>query len=214
MGQGFKNRYESTKFAAEVRVREAMAKGLKAIIIRPAVVVGDSRTGETDKFDGPYHAFNMVERLKYLPMRLPRLGPSDAEVNLVPIDYLVDATIALARHAEAEGQTFQISDPTPLKAVELYDMACALVSGRHAAGYSVPPILAEKALEVPAVRKWLKVPREVLVYFNHKAKYDCTNTLRVLADTAVKVPSVHDYFPTLHKFWQAHKDEPGFEPKA
>ena len=52
-GQGFLNHYESTKYAAELLVREAMEAGLPATIYRPGIVVGDSRTGETQKYDGP-----------------------------------------------------------------------------------------------------------------------------------------------------------------
>ena len=53
-GQEFLNHYESTKFEAEVLVRRAMKAGLPATIYRPGIVVGDSRTGETQKYDGPY----------------------------------------------------------------------------------------------------------------------------------------------------------------
>src|SRR4051795_377691 len=54
MGQAFKNHYESTKFQAEVWVRELMDR-VPTTILRPAIVVGDSQTGETEKFDGPYY---------------------------------------------------------------------------------------------------------------------------------------------------------------
>src|SRR5919204_4547404 len=59
LGQGFKNHYESTKFQAELWVREAMAR-VPTTIYRPAIVVGDSSTGETQKFDGPYFLLRVV----------------------------------------------------------------------------------------------------------------------------------------------------------
>ena len=60
VGQGFKNHYEETKFLAEV---EVVRSKLPATIYRPGVVVGDSRTGETAKFDGPYAVLRMMEKL-------------------------------------------------------------------------------------------------------------------------------------------------------
>ena len=60
VGQSFKNHYEETKFLAEVAVKES---GLPAAIYRPAIVVGDSKTGETAKFDGPYFALNAMSIL-------------------------------------------------------------------------------------------------------------------------------------------------------
>lgn len=52
-GQEFQNHYESTKYEAERLVRAAIADGLPVTIYRPGIVVGDSRTGETQKYDGP-----------------------------------------------------------------------------------------------------------------------------------------------------------------
>ena len=59
LGQAFKNHYESTKFQAEVWVRDAM-DDVPTTIYRPAIVVGDSRTGETQKFDGPYYMLRVI----------------------------------------------------------------------------------------------------------------------------------------------------------
>ncbi len=50
-GQVFLNHYESTKFEAEVLVRKATAGGLPTTVYRPGIVVGDSKTGETQKYD-------------------------------------------------------------------------------------------------------------------------------------------------------------------
>src|SRR3954468_5725238 len=62
LGQSFKNHYESTKFQAEVWVRQQMDR-IPTTITRPAIVVGDSRTGETQKFDGPYYVLRTVSAL-------------------------------------------------------------------------------------------------------------------------------------------------------
>jgi len=84
-------------------------------------------------------------------MRLPRLGPSDAQVNLVPIDYLVEATIALARNPGANGLTFQVVDPAALQASELYTLMCRMITGRPAADYAISPRLVERLLGLPSL---------------------------------------------------------------
>ena len=55
--------YHQTKFEAESLVRSE--PGLRYRIYRPAVVVGDSRTGEMDKVDGPYYFFPILARARH-----------------------------------------------------------------------------------------------------------------------------------------------------
>ena len=62
VGAPFNNFYEETKHLAEVEVRQRMAAGLPATIYRPAIVVGDSHTGETQKYDGPYFIMQWMLR--------------------------------------------------------------------------------------------------------------------------------------------------------
>src|SRR3954468_4186146 len=73
MGQGFKNHYESTKFQAELWVRSMMDK-VPTTIYRPAIVVGDSRTGETQKFDGPYYMLRTIAVSVHRHMPIPQFG--------------------------------------------------------------------------------------------------------------------------------------------
>jgi thioester reductase-like protein len=212
-GQSFKNHYESTKFAAEVAVRQAIDAGLPGVIIRPGIVVGDSRTGETDKFDGPYFGMQFVHSLKWLPIPLPRPGASKAEVNLVPIDYLVAATVALAHSKKALGGTYQVVDPAPMPAKELYTEICRLITGKPSMG-EVPPALLDATLSVKPISKLLGVPKEVLVYFNHPAKYDSARTLEMLEGTGVTCPDMHDYLPTLFRYWSEHRGAEGYQAKS
>ena len=81
MGQGFKNHYESTKFQAEVWVRQAMGR-VPITVYRPAIVVGDSRSGETLKFDGPYYALRVISRTTRMKQPIPRFGRSGAPFNV------------------------------------------------------------------------------------------------------------------------------------
>src|SRR5881275_1728208 len=101
-GQGFKNHYESTKFQAEVWVRELMDR-VPTTILRPAIVVGDSRTGETQKFDGPYFILRVISESARHGRPIPNFGRSIAPFNVVPVDFVVEAIAASASDPAAAG---------------------------------------------------------------------------------------------------------------
>src|SRR3954447_11660098 len=122
MGQDFKNHYESTKFQAEVWVQKLMDR-VPTTILRPAIVVGDSRTGETEKFDGPYYILRTISRAQRLHRAVMQFGRSEATFNVVPVDYVVDAMAIVAHVPETLGETMHLVDPDPLSARELL---CAL----------------------------------------------------------------------------------------
>ncbi|HTB77644.1 MAG TPA: SDR family oxidoreductase, partial [Polyangiaceae bacterium] len=52
-GQAFRSIVEETKARAEKVMRSAMSR-VPIAVVRPATIVGDSRSGEVDRFDGPY----------------------------------------------------------------------------------------------------------------------------------------------------------------
>jgi thioester reductase-like protein len=114
VGQTLPTPYHQTKFEAELLVREA---GLRHRIYRPAVVVGDSRTGEMDKTDGPYYFFGVLAKLAVLPRFTPIMLPDTGRTNIVPVDYVVDALIALMHADGRDGQTFHL---TAQKAIGLH----------------------------------------------------------------------------------------------
>jgi thioester reductase-like protein len=118
-GQKFNNFYEETKFLAEVEVQRAMRAGLPATIYRPAIVVGDSVTGVTQKFDGPYFAIQWLLRQPSIAM-MPVVGdPRKTEFNVVPRDFILDAISYLSSLPESRGEVFNLADPEPLTVDEL-----------------------------------------------------------------------------------------------
>jgi len=205
-GQSFKNHYEETKFQAEKLVQGLLDK-VPTTIIRPGIVVGDSRTGETSKFDGPYFILNLFERLKWLPL-LPYFGSGQAEANFVPVDYVVDATLHLT-HAEAgAGKTYHLTDPKPHKVREAYALMMAELLGQQPFGM-LPLAAAQMALAIPAFRRWVGVEKEALDYFTCLSYYDCAQAQRDLAGSGVQCPDLKDYVKPLISFYQQHKDDPG-----
>ena len=151
LGQSFKNHYESTKFQAEVWVREAMDE-VPTTIYRPAIVVGDSRTGETQKFDGPYYMLRVISFCESRGTPIPQFGRSAAPFNVVPIDFVVDALVAGSLSDDAVGETLHLVDPEPVTASELLTKLAREYAGREPS-YRVPPLLVETALRFEPVRE-------------------------------------------------------------
>lgn len=103
-GQEHNNTYERTKLEAEQLVRESIA-GLPAAIIRPSVVICDSRTGRATNHNGFYRALGMYWRdaLKVLP------GDPEARLDLVPVDYVAEAAYAIATAGDSAGQCYHLA---------------------------------------------------------------------------------------------------------
>ena len=91
---GFRNFYEETKYLAELEV-EALKGELPVTIHRPSVVCGDSRTGETAKYDGVYYLINYL-RMRPDLLSLANIGNREVRLNVVPVDFVVEAMAALA----------------------------------------------------------------------------------------------------------------------
>lgn len=200
-GQGFSNHYESTKFAAEVAVRQRLDR-IPTVILRPAIVLGDSRTGEVAKGDGPYFVMQLLFRLpRWLPM--VNLGPSNTPVNLVPVDFVVDAMAAISRDKRALGRTFQLADPAPKTASWILDEMLEVMRRAPAIG-TLPLRLVLPALKQPAVSHAAGVPTEILHYFNHNARFDVQNTAELLGGSAVACPDLGDYLPVLIDWARSH----------
>jgi nucleoside-diphosphate-sugar epimerase len=214
LGQDFKNHYESTKFQAEVWVRQELDR-VPTTIYRPAIVVGDSRTGETQKFDGPYFLLRVISYAGRHGLPIPQFGRSNAPFNVVPVDFVLDAMLAGAREPGAVGQTFHLVDPEPVTAAELLRILAQAYAGR-APSYRLPSRLVEAALRSPAVRDAFGgAPRESIRYLNHPVRFDARRASDVLGGTAgLRVPRFAEYAPALVRFFREHEDDPAYSVRT
>lgn len=209
MGQQFKNHYESTKFQAEVWARMFMHR-VPTTVLRPAIVVGDSRTGETQKFDGPYYLLRAISRAERTGQPLMQFGRSRAPFNVVPVDYVVEAIAAAASAPEAEGETFHLVDPQPLSSSELLVHLAERFGSKPPRG-RVPPSVAAAALRVPAVRARMGgTPRESIPYLNHPVVFDTRRTVDILGARGLTPPNFTDYAEHMVRFFKEHEDDPAF----
>jgi thioester reductase-like protein len=193
-GQNFKNHYESTKCWAEMEVRRRQDR-IPSVIFRPGIVIGDSRTGDTDKYDGPYY---LITGLLHLPswIPIPFVGDGEAPVGLVPVDFVTDAMAVLSDQEEAEGKTFQLTDPNPYPAREVMSEIVRL-TGHSTLPISFPAPVVMGVAGVKQVEELLRIPQETIIYFNHYARYDTSVTDEHLQGTDVVCADLMSYMPVL-----------------
>ena len=212
IGQQLPTPYHQTKFEAELLVRST--PGLRHRIYRPAVVVGDSRTGEMDKVDGPYYFFGVLAKLAMLPRLTPIMLPDTGRTNIVPVDYVADALVALM-HADGSRRPDIPPDRhrKPLGCAA-FTVAIAAAAGLPPLRGSLPRSMAAPLLKVRGRPKvWrnmvatqLGIPGEVLDVVDLAPTFISDHTQNALRGTGIAVPEFGSYAPALWRYWAEHLD--------
>lgn len=198
---GFRNNYEETKYLAEVEV-EKLKDSLPVTIFRPSVVVGDSQTGETAKYDGIYYLIQYLRKAPRL-LRLMNVGNRQVRLNLVPVDFVVGAIAALAFDDAAEGETVALADPEPLSTGELFDAIAEKLAGKPSA-ISPPTALMERFLNLPVSPPVTGLPHSGVPYFFISQTYDTGRAARLLEKHGIRCPNFRDYVGNLLDFVEKH----------
>jgi len=196
-GQSFRNYWEESKLEAERLVRAA-ARRLPVTIFRPGVIVGDSRTGEIDKLDGPYYLMVLIVE-DPLDMGLPLPGRGAAPLHLVPIDFVVDAAYALSRDERAAGMTFHLTDPCPFAARQIYQLVAERAGKKRPRGF-IPTGLARAVMRTPGLERLARAPRTFLESLDQLTFYNCRNTIARLAGTGISCPPFDGYAEHLVRY--------------
>jgi thioester reductase-like protein len=206
-GQPFRNHYESTKFEAEQLVRDAMAGGLPATIYRPGIVVGDSATGETLKYDGPYFVAGFLHRQPGPAVVVPKVGDPDVvRVCLVPRDFVVDAMDALSVMDRSVGRTYALTDPHPPTVRQVVDRFARHL-GKRVVWVPLPLGPTHALIDrVPGMEWLLGLPAEAVDYFASPTTYATDHTVGDLADTEVRCPPFEEYADRLLDFMTDHPE--------
>jgi len=199
---GFRNFYEESKYLAEIEV-ENLKSDVPVTIHRPSVVCGDSRTGETAKYDGVYYL------ILYL-LRWPRglsmlnIGNHEVALNLVPVNFVVDAMAALAFDENAIGKTLQIADPNPLTTNQLFNAIARSINGRQSK-ITVPPSWVEFFLMLPPSPAITGLPHHAVPYFFLKQTYDTSLSMQLLGPHGLSCPPFNSYVDRIVEFAAANK---------
>jgi len=198
---GFRNHYEESKYMAELSV-EALKSELPVTIHRPAVVVGDSRTGETAKYDGIYYLIQYLRKWA-AALSLVNIGNSEVRLNLVPIDFVIEAMVALAKDHRAVGVTVQIADPAVLTTEQLFDEIAETIAGRKSA-ITIPRNIVYPVLMAPGAPKITGLPHSAVPYFFLEQTYDTKQSQQLLAPHKIQCPTFPSYVKQLIEFVREH----------
>ncbi len=212
--------YFMTKHESEKIVRKESK--VPWTVYRPALVVGDSQTGEMDKIDGPYYFFKLIQRMRQiLPPWMPSIGLEGGRINIVPVDFVV-AAIDHISHSKAvlKGRCFHLVDPLGYRVGDVLDIFSKAAHAPkmnlfvNAALLGFIPKSVKKGLMAlapvrrirRAVMKDLGLPDDILTFVNFPTRYDCRETLAALKDSGIECPKLPDYGWRLWDYWERHLD--------
>ena len=199
---GYRNYYEESKYLAELEV-DVVKSDLPITIHRPAVVCGDSQTGETGKYDGVYYLIHYLLRWPS-GLSLINIGNYEVSLNLVPVDFVVDAMAALAFDERAIGKTLQLADPAPLTTNELFNSIAKSVDDRRSR-ITAPPSWVYFFLMLPGAPRISHLPHHAVPYFFVKQLYDSSQAQQLLAPHGIQCPPFESYVDKIVDFAREHR---------
>ena len=203
-GQSFRNVVEETQARAEKLARVRQAK-VPVCVLRPTTIVGDSRTGEVDRLDGPYLLIMLIVTSPP-ELGLPLPGRADVPLHLVPVDYVVRASRALVLAHEAPGRTFHLADPTPCTTRRVFEMVAESLGKRTPRGF-IPTNITRALLRTPGLDRMVSGPRAFLASMATHNTHSTTNTDELLAGTGITCPPFESYVDKLVEYVQARLRE-------
>jgi NAD(P)-dependent dehydrogenase (short-subunit alcohol dehydrogenase family) len=226
-GQTLPSPYHRTKFESEKLVRTRVAGAWR--VYRPAIVVGDSRTGEMDKIDGPYYFFKAIQKVRStLPQWVPLIGLEVGWTNIVPVDWVAAAIDHIAHEPDLDGQAFQLVNP---KAQRVGDVLNIFARAGHAPQLALrvdkrmtdmlPKGVLSYAMKLPALKEMrrslladLGIPDEVVDHMALKPRFDGRDTQRALRGTGIEVPPLESYSEKLWDYWERNLDPDLFKDRS
>jgi thioester reductase-like protein len=198
---GFRNFYEESKYLAELEV-ERLKSALPITIHRPAVVCGDSQSGETTKYDGVYY---LIHYLLRWPSGLSvfNIGNHVVCLNLVPVDFVVKSIAALTFDERVIGQTLQHADPNPLTTNQLFNAIAKSINGKQSR-ITLPRRLVYWGLMLPPSPAITHLPHHAVPYFFVKQTYDTSQSQEALQRHGIECPPFESYVSAIVDFAARH----------
>jgi thioester reductase-like protein len=195
-GQRFANHYEETKLRMEKLLRGV--PGLPLTVIRSPVIVGDSATGEIDRFDGPYQLMLLFIALP-VDLGLPLPGRASRYINLVPVDHFARAARVLSSHPDATGHTYHVVDPDPLTMARVFELVATASEKKVPRGY-IPAPLTRAVMRTPGLERFADSPVAALDLFTADVVYASSGAQALLREAGVRCPRFPDYVDNLVAF--------------
>ena len=218
--EGLDHPYFMTKHESEKIVRKESK--VPWTVYRPALVVGDSTTGEMDKIDGPYYFFKLIQRMRQiLPPWMPSVGLEGGRINIVPVDFVV-ASLDHISHSKADlhRKCFHLVDPNGYRVGDVLDIFSKAAHAPkmnlfiNAALLGFIPKSVKKGMMAlapvrrvrAAIMKDLGLPDDMMTFINFPTRYDCRETVGALKGSGIECPNLHDYAWRLWDYWERHLD--------
>jgi NAD(P)-dependent dehydrogenase (short-subunit alcohol dehydrogenase family) len=217
--ENYEHPYFMTKHESEKIVRQECK--VTWSVYRPAMVVGDSQTGEMDKIDGPYYFFKLIQRMRQLlPPWLPSIGLEGGRVNIVPVDFVVDALNIISHQKDITKRCYHLVDPVGYRVGDVLDIFSRAAHAPkmnlfvNAALLGFIPRSVTKGLMAlapvrrvrNAIMKDLGLPEDMLTFVNYPTRFDCRDALAALKGSGVECPNLKDYAWRLWDYWERHLD--------
>jgi len=211
--------YFRTKHDSEGIVRNECKRPWR--VYRPGMVAGHSKTGEIDKIDGPYYFFKLIQKMRnMLPQWMPTVGIEGGRINVVPVDYVVDAMDYLAHKKGLDGACFHLTDPEPYRVGEVLNLFAKAAHGPqmtmrvNAKMFSfIPSFVVDSAMSLAPVRRIQKqvladlgIPKDVLSFINYPTRFDTRDTEKALKGSGISCPKLEDYAYRLWDYWERNLD--------
>ncbi|MGH6624665.1 MAG: SDR family oxidoreductase, partial [Burkholderiaceae bacterium] len=216
---GLDHPYFSTKHDSEKVARTETKMAWR--VYRPGIVVGDSKTGEMDKIDGPYYFFKLIQKMRsLLPPWMPAIGLEGGRLNIVPVDFVVDAIDHIAHKKDLDGRAFHIVDPTPYRVGDVLNI---FARAAHAPQFSlrinaallgfIPSSVKKGLMSLTPVRrirnavfKDLGLPEDMMTFMNYPTRFDARDATEALKGSGIECPRLDDYAYRLWDYWERNLD--------
>ncbi len=217
--EGLDHPYFATKHDSEKIVRQETRGAWR--VYRPGMVVGDSKSGEMDKIDGPYYFFKLIQRIRQLlPPWMPTIGIEGGRINIVPVDFVVDAMDHIAHQPKLDGMCFHLTDPDPMRVGEVLNTFCRAA---HAPTMSIrinaallgfiPKSIKKGIMSLTPVRrvrdaimKDLGLPPDMMGFVNYPTRFDSREATAALKGSGIACPPLTQYAAPVWDYWERKLD--------
>lgn len=211
--------YFRTKHESEGIVRNECKGAWR--VYRPGIVVGHSKTGEIDKIDGPYYFFKLIQKMRNaLPPWMPTVGIEGGRINIVPVDFVVDAMDHIAHKKGLDGGCFHLTDPEPMRIGEILNLfakaahAPQMTMRLNAKMFSfIPSFVLDSVMSLAPVRRIQKqvlsdlgIPKDMFTFVNYPTRFDTRETEKALKGSSIRVPHLPEYAWRLWDYWERNLD--------
>ncbi len=226
-GQKLTHPYHRTKFESEKIARERTKGAWR--VYRPSVVVGNSKTGEMDKIDGPYYFFKAIQKAREaLPQWFPLVGIEVGKTNIVPVDFVAAALDHIAHLPGLDGRAFHLVNPKMQRAGDVIN---TFARAGHAPQMAMrvdkkitdmlPTGVLGFAMKLPQLKQIRRtlladfgIPDSVLEYVGLTATFDARDAQRALEGSGIEVPALETYSWKLWDYWERNLDPDLFRDRS